>query len=391
MIKKILCLMLSLIMVISLVACGNNTTPTTEPVETTTPTESTEPTDTTPTEPEAEKLSSTLSLDTDVSNYVTLGQYVGIEYAPATWEVTDKDVEETMKTAFPEYPQVKEGKVEDGDNININFVGYVDGVEDPNCTYTNEAGYDLTIGSNALIEGFESGLIGKELGSTVELNLTFPEDYHEDYKGKAVKFDVTINYKTGDVVYPELTDELIAEKTNGEQKTVEEYREYTRENMEKAAKADAQNKDIAAVIDAVIANATFAELPQEEIDFYNEYSLAQNQSYANMFGMSLNDWLSQMMGTSVEKFAEYNKENAENYVKNKLVMIAICQAEKKVMTDEEFEARLTADMEAYGYDNLATFKADIETQDSLENWKTSYVLNDLQDWVVSQAVVKNAE
>ena len=383
--KKIICLILSLVMVIGLVACGNKDE---KPTESTEPTTSTTPSEeaTTPTEA-TEKLSSTLNLTTDVSKYVTLGNYKGSEYVKKTWSVSDADVQKSLETAFPEYPQVTEGVVKDGDNVNITFIGYIDGKEDPNCTYDEEGGYNLTIGSDAMIEGFEDGIIGKEIGKEFELKLKFPtEDYHEDYLGKDVTFKITVHYVTGDAVYPELTDVLIAEKTSNEFKTVEEYKAKLRKDMEDSAKSAADAENITAVMNAIVANCTFAELPQEEIEFYNDYVLSQNQSYANMFGMSLDEWLKTMMGTSVADFAEYNKEAAENYVKHKMVLIAICQAENKNMSDEDFQARLVADMEAYGYTDLEEFKKAIETNDSLENWKTSYVLNDLESWLVEQSV-----
>lgn len=389
--KKIICMLLCLVMVFSLAACGgkNDTKPTdpsTEPtVDVTEPSEdATNPTEDTQT---VEKLSSTLSLTTDVSKYVTLGEYKGIEYVLAQWSVSDDDVQKALETAFPEYPQVTEGKVKDGDNVNITFIGYIDGKEDPNCTYDEEGGYNLTIGSDAMIDGFEDGIIGQEIGKEFELKLKFPtENYHEDYLGKDVTFKITVHYVTGAAVYPELTDALIEEKTNGEYKTVDAYKAKVREDMEASAKSEADSKNITAVMDAIVANATFAELPAEEIEFYNNYVLSQNQSYANMFGMSLDEWLQTMMGTTVADFAEYNKEAAENYVKHKMVLIAIAQAENKTMSDEDFDKRLGADMEAYGYTALEEFKKAIEENDSLENWKTSYVLNDLEGWLVEQGV-----
>ena len=393
MIKKIFAVLLCLVMVVGCLAgCNNDKQNTTEPTEGTTNTEpSTEAT--TPGNTETQKLSSTLNLSTDVSKYVTLGDYKGVEYVLNTWSVTDEDVQKQLETAFPEYPQIKEGTTKDGDNVNITFIGYVDGKEDPNCTYDDEGGYSLTLGSGAMIDGFESGIVGKEIGKEFELKLKFPDDYHEDYKGKDVTFKITVNYVTGAVVYPEVTDALVKEKTNDQYKTVAEYKEYLKKSLEENAKTEADNKNVTNVMDAILKNATFKELPQEEIDFYNSYVLSQNQSYANMFGMTLDEWLSTMMGTSVEKFEEYNKEAAENYVKNKLVLIAICQAEDKNLTDEEFDERLKADMSSYGFDALDDFKKAIEENDSLANWRTSYVLNDLEDWLVENAtpVEKSAE
>lgn len=385
--KKIICMLLCLVMVVGCLAgCNKETPDTTEPTGTNTEptTDATEPTDG---KQETPKLSSTLSLTTDVSKYLTLGEYKGIEYVLEKWSVKDEDVQKTLDTAFPEYPEIKEGTVKDGDNVNITFIGYIDGKEDPNCTYDDEGGYNLTIGSDAMIEGFEDGIIGQAIGKEFELKLKFPtENYHEDYLGKDVTFKITVHYVTGDAVYPELTDALIAEKTNNEFKTVEEYKAKVRKDMEESAKAAADAKNITSVMNAIVAKCTFKELPKEEIDFYNSYVLNQNQSYANMFNMTLDEWLSQMMGTSVKDFAEYNKEAAENYVKHKLVLIAICQAENKDMSDEDFNKRLAADMESYGYSDIEEFKKAIEENDSLENWKTSYVLNDLEQWLVEQGV-----
>lgn len=384
-VKKILCMLLCMVLLVGcLTACNNNSSNTATPDE---------PSSTAPTNPsggndetgdnKTPAPSSTLNLKTDVSKYVTLGDYKGVEYVLETWHVTDEDVKKNLNTAFPEYPQIKEGKVKDGDNVNITFIGYVDGKEDPQCTYDDKGGYNLTIGSDAMIDGFEDGIIGQEIGKEFELKLKFPsENYAEDYLGKDVTFKITVHYVTGDAVYPEVTDALIEEKTKGEYKTVEAYKAYLKKTMEDNAKKEAENKNIANVMKTIIEKAKFAELPKDEIDFYNSYVLSQNQSYANMFGMTLDEWLSTMMGTSVKDFAEYNKKAAEDYVKNKLVLIAICQTEKRDMSDEDFNKRLEADMEAYGYKNLEEFKKAIAANDSLDNWKTSYVLNDLELWLV---------
>lgn len=130
----------------------------------------------------------------DIDKFVELGQYKNLTYTPVDTTVTDDEVEEQINTnlqANATYDQITDRAVQDGDTVNIDYTGKIDGEE-----FAGGSGsdYNLQIGSDTFIDGFEDGLIGKNPGETVTLNLTFPDDYSsEDLAGKDATFDVTIN------------------------------------------------------------------------------------------------------------------------------------------------------------------------------------------------------
>ena len=168
-------------------------------------------------------------------DYVTLGEYKGLEVTLESTEVTDEEIDQQVASnlsASDKLEEVKEGTVESGDVANIDYEGKLNGEAFEGGT---DKGYDLTIGSGTFIDGFEDGLIGKKIGDTVDLNLTFPENYGStELAGKDVVFTVTINSVKR---APELTDALVAEISD-EYKTVEEYRNSIKEQLE------TQNKSI---------------------------------------------------------------------------------------------------------------------------------------------------
>ena len=150
--------------------------------------------------------------DYDLSEYVKVGDYKGLDYSIAEVSVTDEEVDTEIDSRLQSAATtetVTEGKVEDGDSINIAFAGTIDGEEFEG---GSSESYDITVGTTQMIDGFVEGLIGHEIGDNVILNLKFPDDYsNEDVAGKDVVFDVTINYKSVKVV-PELDEDFVKEK-----------------------------------------------------------------------------------------------------------------------------------------------------------------------------------
>ena len=173
----------------------------------------------------------------DLSKYVKLAEYKGIELTKQVEAVTDDVVEQRIQDSLVDYQEaVADAVVENGDTAVIDFVGTKDGVEFDG---GSAEGYSLEIGSGTFIPGFEDGLIGMKVGETKDLDITFPEDYGvEDLNGAAVVFKVTIDQV---LRTPELTDEWVAENIE-ECSTIEEYRVKMRgeiqEENENAAESD---------------------------------------------------------------------------------------------------------------------------------------------------------
>ena len=223
--KKMTAVLLAAVMAFSLAACGGEDTDGTTAAET----EESSSTDETEAAAEEPEYFSAFNLD-NLSDYVQLGEYKGIEVTAQDTTVTDEDVETELQSqvenATPIYEEITEGTVADGDVVNIDYEGTLDGVAFDGGTDTD---FNLTIGSGQFIDGFEDGLIGKNIGDTVELNLTFPEDYttNSDLAGQDVVFTVTINYVQGEEIPQELNDEFVQRVTDGTYTTVDEYRFVT--------------------------------------------------------------------------------------------------------------------------------------------------------------------
>ncbi|MDO5416796.1 MAG: trigger factor, partial [Lachnospiraceae bacterium] len=266
---------------------------------------------------------------------VTLGEYKGLEITEPDVEVTDEQVESQIQYVLSSKATTEEvtGRpAQDGDIVNIDYVGMKDGVAFEGGT---AEGYDLTLGSGSFIDGFEDGLIGANTGDEVSLNLTFPENYgNADLAGQAVVFDVTVNAikEKKDAV---LDDEFV--KTVSEtSKTVDEYRAEIRSQLEEAA---AQNAEIQKQNEAmlqVIENATYEGLDEHvEAEFGNQ--LIQMNAALKQQGMELSSYAT-MFGMDEEGFKDYMRSDIENSIKVSLAAAKIAEQENLEVDDEARKA-----------------------------------------------------
>lgn len=267
---------------------------------------------------------------------VTLGDYKGVEAVKPEKEVTDEDVEAELKRVQERNARLEpvEGRpVEQDDTANIDYKGFLDGE-----AFEGGEGksYDLKIGSNTFIPGFEEKLIGHEAGETFDIDVTFPEDYgNEDLKGKAVVFNVTINsIKKREL--PVLDDEFA--KDVSEFDTLDEYRQDLRKNLQE--RADQQN-DAAFeenVVRAVAENAE-VDIPHAMVHQEIEGMIDQQRNQMRYQGIELEQYLS-YMGQDMDAFREQLHEPAEQRVKTQLVLEAIAKAEAVEASDEEVDAEI---------------------------------------------------
>ena len=227
--KKAVALLLCVSMMMTLNACGNSNKDNTEGTETVA-------------ETETEVIPSSADITYDAGDYVSLGDYMNMEVTlDKDYQVTDDMVKNYVNNNvianYPYYVESDKTVVENGDVANIDYEGLLDGEAFDGGTAQD---YDLEIGSGSFIDGFEDGLIGKKIGDTVDLNLTFPKDYSStDLAGKEVVFTVKINSVKR---APKLTDELAAEISNNEYKTAEAYNNYIKEDLENTKKENHNNK-----------------------------------------------------------------------------------------------------------------------------------------------------
>ncbi len=334
------------------------------------------------------KKSDARPFDYDLSKHITLGEYVGMEYTFSVPEVTEQAVAEYINKAlsekgYGEQKEITDRAAQNGDTVNIDFEGKINGTAFEGGT---SKGYDLVLGSNSFIEGFEAGLVGVKAGETVDLNLKFPENYgKEDLNGKDVVFTVKVNKITA-TVYPELTDEIVSELSD--KKTVDEYMTYANEQVKSSNEAAALNEKESSIWAKVVENVKVNSLPEDEIENYKKLIIETYDEMAQQqYGMSYQDYLSQATGQSLEDIDDVLTQQAEGAVKEYMTIVAIAREQNLELTEEQYQEELAKYAKNNGYSTTEEFKAAINES----QFYLSLLIEKVMDFVVENAVeVKGA-
>ena len=267
---------------------------------------------------------------------VVLGEYKGVCVKKETTLVTDEEVDERIEQERAKQgteAEVEGRAVANGDTVNLDYAGSVDGVAFAGGT---AEGQTLNIGSNTFIPGFEEQMIGMEIGEEKDLNVTFPEQYHsEELAGKAAVFHVKVNSIT-ETQLPELDDDFA--KDISEFDTLDEYKADIRAKLEASAAERDNNAFTNAVLEAVISNAT-VEIPEAMIQRQVD-SMARDFEYRlQSQGLKLGDFL-KYTGSDMAAFREQYRPQALKSVKAHLVLEAIEKAEGIDATEEQVDAQI---------------------------------------------------
>lgn len=267
---------------------------------------------------------------------VKISAYTGMKIKQFAYTVKDEEVDAELNRVLDRNARkvdVTDRAAANGDIVNIDFVGTVDGVKFDG----GEAeGFDLTLGSGQFIPGFEDQVVGMNIGETKDVNVTFPENYQaENLKGKAAVFSVKLNgIKAKEL--PELTDEFIKEATGSE--TIDAYKQKTVERLQQQADRRANDDTENSILDAIAQNAE-AEIPQAMIEREID-GLVQKFEYQLMYqGLKLQDYLDFLKITKAD-FRKNYEEQAKKNVLNQLIISHIIDAEKLAATDEEVDAKV---------------------------------------------------
>ena len=274
---------------------------------------------------------------------VKLGKYKGIKVDKVAVEVTEEEVNEAIETERKNSARtvsVEDRPIKDGDTTVIDFEGFVDGVAFEGGKGEN---YPLTIGSHSFIDTFEEQLIGKSINDEVEVNVTFPEDYHaEELKGKPALFKVTIK-EIKENQLPDLDDEFAEEVSAYD--TFAEYKESVKKNLEEKKEADAKNAKEEAVVEAIIADAEM-DIPEAMIATQQRQMVDEFAQRLAMQGLSMEQY-AQFTGMTAAAMMEQVKPQAEKRIQSRLVLEAVVEAEKIEVSDAEYEEELAKMAEAY--------------------------------------------
>lgn len=321
--------------------------------------------------------------DVNFEESVKLAEYKGLERSEIKVSVSDEEVQTQIDANLQETAETvekTEGKVKNGDTANIDYEGKKDGVAFEGGT---AEGYDLEIGSGTFIDGFEEGLVGKEIGGTYDLNLTFPEDYSsEDLAGADVVFTVTINSVKTEKV-PEYTVDWV--KANSEVDTKKDYEALVKDQLIEEKEETAKNNIMAELWNQVLEGSTVTQYPQDIVDGYVAEIEAQYQTMADTYGMEVEALWEQEGITSQKDFDAKMEATAQAYVKEQMVMYNIAQLEDLTYSDEEADEIRTAIDEA-GFDD-ETFKQQYG-QDIESYIDAALTFSKVAEFIFDNAVVK---
>lgn len=293
--------------------------------------------------------------DYDYNEYIKLGKYKGIEVKAEKLDVNEEDIDVAIQMALHENEitpvEVTDRSVKQGDTVSIDFVGYHNG--EPFDGGAAED-YELTIGSGKFIEGFEEQLIGAQLNNETEINVVFPEEYHNTkMAGEPAVFKVTVNK----IQYFELTEDFV--KDMGFE-TEEAYREALHQELIANNEERMINQKKNYLYNTVIKGSEIT-LPKNLLEYYAYDLKSLYTSMASAYGMDL-ETLITLSGYSIESFEADVEAYANSMATRELVTKAISSAEGIELTEEEFNNKVAELAEEYGYESSEEFLegADVE-------------------------------
>lgn len=303
---------------------------------------------------------------------VTLGEYKGLSVDKVSNRVTAKEIDAKLEEEQKKNARtvvVEDRAVQDGDEVVLDFEGFVDGVAFEGGKGEN---YPLTIGSGSFIPGFEEQLIGAEAEKEVEVNVTFPEEYHsEDLAGKAAVFKCTVHEIKAKEL-PELDDEFAAEVSEFD--TLDAYKADIKAKIKEQKIADGNRKKEDQAVEKAVANATM-EIPEAMIDTQVNQMAQDFAQRIQQQGLSMERYF-QFTGMTAESMMEELRPQAVKRIETRLVLEAIAKAENIEITDERIDEELAKMAEAYkmeveklkefmGENEKEQMKMDLAVQDAV--------------------------
>lgn len=325
--------------------------------------------------------------DVDLPEYVKVGEYKGLEYDKISVSVSAKEVQDEIDSrcqAKATTEKAESGTVKDGDTINVSFEGKIDGK-------TFEGGssddYAITVGQTPMIDGFVEGLVGKEVGETVTMDLKFPDDYQEkDVAGKDVTFEVKI--KTKDVqVVPDYDLDFV--KANSDYDNLKDYEASVKKDLlaKKQEQAEMQVKQ--ALWEEIVEKSEIIKYPEEK-DQKIEEELAALKKDAEDNDMEWKDYLESQDYTE-ESIKETITDYIETNMFQEMIIYAIAEKEDLEVTDEEYQEYMDQVLQASGMDE-ETFESaygmTVEEYMESRNIRSSMLLNKVMDKVMEYAKEK---
>ncbi|MCI8294031.1 MAG: trigger factor [Hespellia sp.] len=294
------------------------------------------------------------------NDYITITQYNGLEVAQVervevTDEMLDAEIENRLNTA----EEVLHRASQAGDTVNIDFTGTIDGVEfeGGKAEGTNlEIGSGAMIGPNGNYKGFEEQLIGYIPGDEFTITVQFPDPYERNPEMSGVVADFAIKMNN---IYlmesAELTDDWVKENSE-ESKTVEEYKEEVKKELEKLYNASADEVLKIELIEALVNKTEVTELPKEDVEAQTKEMRKYYEDRAEEAGMELPEYLETYMNLKEEEFTREMKAVAEETVKQRLAIDLLAEKKKLKPSEDEYEKKYKQYVKDYNFESVDNMK-----------------------------------
>lgn len=334
------------------------------------------------------------------NKYITIGEYkdMEVEYTAEQTEVTDEDMQKQIDSFLESHyvDQGKDAKAKKGSVVNIDYEGIMDGEAFSGGT---AEGYDLELGSNSFIDGFEDGLIGTKKGQKLDLDLTFPEEYpnNPDMAGKEVTFHVTVNSVQSKLTEKEFTDAYVAEniKTftdyNGnevEVTTVDAYKKALREYMEASLEKSLSDKKLEAVWEKIKDDTEVKDYPKEQLSDIEDMMKEGRDKQAVAYGYENGEqFAEQYYGMSADDYKKQITKMAKEEVVTRLVADEIIEKEDIEFNDKVYQEELEAFAKEYNIEDSKSMEDEVGKEEMEAEIKVRLV----QNWVLENNTFKVTE
>lgn len=300
---------------------------------------------------------------------VTLGDYKGLEVEEEPVEVTDAEIDNQLKEEQKKQvvmQDIDDRPSENGDIVNIDYEGFCDGKAFDGGKGQN---YDLTLGSNTFIPGFEDQLVGKKAGDQADVQVTFPEDYSaKELAGKAATFKVTIHSVKKEIL-PEIDDEFASEVSDFD--TLAEYKEDLKKKTLERKTKEAENRKKDDAVQKAVSNAQM-EIPDAMVDTQARDMVNNFARRIQQQGMSIDQYL-KYTGMTVDQLIEQTKPQALANIRTRLLLEEVVKAENIEVSDEDLDKEIAKMADTYkmeadklkeslGEENLKNLREDLAVE-----------------------------
>lgn len=329
------------------------------------------------------KLPITDYADYNLDEYVTIGQYKGVEITKGSAEVTDEQLTEYIANVLQENTyerDVTDRVSQNGDVLVIDFTGKMDDMDTPEGLDGTDV--KMSLGSGGYIPGFEDALVNRSVGDRFDMHITFPTPYsnNPDLAGQAATFDVTVK-QISETVLPELTDEFV--KTISDYATVDEYKSAIKLSLYNDNLNDVESDEEGQIWDAILATATVIKYPDKEIQGYIDSFEDYYNSYLSYYNVdSLETLVTEKLGMTMEDFNSEARKYAEQAVSEELVMFSIIKKEGISVTQTEYDASVKVYAQTYNYDTVEAFEEHYGKDVVLKSLLWEKLIYNLRQWAI---------